>query len=196
MGAMAFSVTVLDMPWLVMLLLTQLPMPLLRSTPTRSPPTPTSMPWLTTTLDPALTPRRVTMALLPGRDITPSTFLTEGSSTSTTTPTTLTDMSPKSLTMALLLSPLLSLVSAMALPTVVSSVMVSLTVVSSIMVWWATVSELPMEDVPTSANPSGKDFQDTRDTIQDDRQRKHTDKILDNISAIFIYLLIINMNTL
>merc|ERR1739842_190626 len=200
-SAMALSATVLlvmasAMELLVMLLLTQLPMPLLRSTPTRSPPTPTSMPWLTTTLDPALTPRRLTMALLPGRDITPSTFLTEGSSTSTTTPTTLTDMSPKSLTMALLLSPLLSLVSAMALPTVVSSVMVSLTVVSSVMVWWATVSELPMEDVPTSANPSVKDFQDTRDTIQDDRQRKHTDKILDNISAIFIYLLIINMNTL
>merc|ERR1719228_1547123 len=176
------SVTELDMPWLVMLLLTQLPMP-----------------WLTTTLDPALTPRRLTMALLPGRDITPSTFLTEGSSMSTTTPTTLTDMSPKSLTMALLLSPLLSLVSAMALPTVVSSVMVSLTVVSSVMVsltvvssvmvWWATVSELPMEDVPTSANPSVKDFQDTRDTSEDDRRRKHTDKIFDNILAIFIYLL-------
>merc|ERR1712055_336651 len=99
-------------------------------------------------------------------------------------------------TMALLLSPLLSLVSAMALPTVVSSVMVSLTVVSSVMVWWATVSELPMEDVPTSAKPSVKDFRDTRDTIQDDRRRKHTDKILDNIFAIFIYLLIINMNTL
>merc|ERR1719186_881447 len=176
-SAMAFSVTVLAMELLVMLLLTQLPMPLLRSTPTRSLPTPTSMPWLTTTLDPALTPRSLTMALLPGRDITPSTFLTEGSSMSTTTPTTLTDMSPKSLTMALLLSPLLS-------------------VVSSVMVWWATVSELPMEDVPTSANPSVKDFQDTRDTTQDDRQRKNTDKILDNIFAIFMYLLIINMNTL
>merc|ERR1719228_2479764 len=93
------------------------------------------------------------MALLPGRDITPSTFLTEGSSTSTTTPTTLTDMSPKSLTMALLLSPLLSLVSAMALPTVVSSVMV----------WRATVSELPMEDVPTSVKPSVKVFK-TKET--------------------------------
>merc|ERR550517_1395104 len=179
------------MELLVMLLLTQLPMPLLRSTLTRSPPTPTSMPWLTTTLDPALMPRRLTMALLPGRDITPSTFPTEGSSMSTTTPTTLTDMLPKSLTMALLLSPLLSLVSAMALPTVVSSVMASLTVVSSVMVWWATVS-----DVPTSANPSVKDFQDTRDTTQDDRRQKHTDKILDNIFAIFIYLPIINMNTL
>merc|ERR1719430_1060384 len=112
-------------------------------------------------------------------DVTPSTFLTEGSSMSTTTPTTLTDMSPKSLTMALLLSPLLSVASVMASPTVVSSVMV----------WWATVSALPMEDVPTSANPSVKDFQDTRDTTQHDRRRKHTDKILDNIFAIFIHLL-------
>merc|ERR1719430_929388 len=129
-------------------------------------------------------PRSLTMALPPGRDITPSTFLTEGSSTSTTTPTTLTDMSLKSLTMALLPSPLLSLVSDMASPTVVSSDMV----------WWATVSELPTEELPTLAKPFVKDFQDTRDTTQDDRQRRHTDKILDNIFPIFIYLLI-NMNT-
>merc|ERR1711970_878286 len=124
------------------------------------------------------------MVPLPGRATTPSTSLTEGSSTSTTTPTTLMDMSPKSLTMALLPSPLLSLVLDMA----------SLTVVSSDMVWWATVSELPTEELPTSAKPFVKDFQDTRDTTQDDRQRRHTDKILDNIFPIFIYLLI-NMNT-
>ena len=62
------------------------------------------------------------------------------------------------------------------------------------MVWWATVSELPTEELPTSAKPFVKDFQDTRDTTQDDRQRRHTDKILDNIFPIFIYLLI-NMNT-
>merc|ERR1719222_418188 len=161
-SAMALLVTESAMALLVMLLLTQLPMPLLRSTPTRSRPTPTSMPWLTTTLDPVLTPRRLTMALLPGRDTTPSTFLTEGSSTSTTTPTTLMDMSPKSLTMALLPSLLLLLVSAMA----------SLTVVSSVMVWWATVSELPTEELPTSAKPSFKDFQDTRYTTQDDKTMK------------------------
>merc|ERR1719222_1059430 len=107
------------------------------------------------------------MALLPGRDTTPSTFLTEGSSTSTTTPTTLMDMSPKSLTMALLPSLLLLLVSAMASLTVVSSVMASPTVVSSVMVWWATVSELP-----TEAKPSFKDFQDTRYTTQDDKTMK------------------------
>merc|ERR1719430_515883 len=167
---------------------------LCQSTPTRCPLTPTSMPWLTTTLDPVSTPRRLTMAPLPGRATTPSTSLTEGSSTSTTTPTTLMDMSLKSLTMALLPSPLLSLVSAMASPTVVLSDMASPTVVSSDMVWWATVSELPTEELPTLAKPFVKDFQDTRDTTQDDRQRRHTDKILDNIFPIFIYLLI-NMNT-
>merc|ERR1712055_408313 len=148
------SVTVSAMLWLVMLWPT-----LSQSTLTRSPPTPTSMPWLTTTLDPVLTPRSLTMALLPGRDITPSTFLTEGSSTSTTTPTTLTDMSPKSPTMALLPSPLLSLVSAMASPTVVSSVMV----------WWATVSELPTEELPTLAKPSFKDFQETQLKMTDNK---------------------------
>merc|ERR1719500_859734 len=185
------------MELLVMPLLTQLPMPLLRSTPTRSPPTPTSMPWLMTTLDPVSTPRRLTMAPLPGRDTTPSTFLTEGSSTSTTTPTTLTDMLPKSPMMALLPSPLLLLVSAMASLTVVLSVMasptvvlldmVSPTVVLSDMVWWATVWELPTEELPTSVKSS---FKDTRDTTQDDRQRKQPDKTLDNIVPIFIYLLI------
>merc|ERR1711970_515441 len=117
------------------------------------------------------------MAPLPGRATTPSTSLTEESSTSTTTPTTLMDMSPKSLTMALLPSPLLLLVLDMA----------SLTVVLSDMA-------LPMEELPTSAKPFVNDFQDTRDTTQDDRQRRHTDKILDNIFPIFIYLLI-NMNT-
>merc|ERR1719308_488986 len=129
-------------------------------------------------------------APLPGRATTPSTCLTEGSSTSTTMPTTLTDMLPKSLMMALLPSPLLLLVSAMALPTVVSSDMASPTVVSSDVVWWATVSESPTEELPTSAKASFKDFQDTRDTIQEDRRRKQTDKILDNIFTIFIYLLI------
>merc|ERR1711874_547174 len=119
----------------------------------------------------------------------PSTSLTEESSTSTTTPTTLMDMSPKSLTMALLPSPLLSLVLDMASLTVVLSDMALPMVVSSDMVWWATVSELP-----TSAKPFVNDFQDTRDTTQDDRQRRHTDMILDNIFPIFIYLLI-NMNT-
>merc|ERR1719312_1250048 len=112
-----------------------------KSTLTRSPPTPTNMLWLTTTLDPALTPRSLTMALLPGRVTTPSTCLTEGSSTSTTTPTTSMDMLLKSLTMALLPSPLLSLVSAMASPTVVWSVMAS-----PMVAWSATVLELPTEE--------------------------------------------------
>merc|ERR1712055_109065 len=159
------SVTVSAMLWLVMLWPT-----LSQSTLTRSPPTPTSMPWLTTTLDPVLTPRSLTMAPLPGRATTPSTSLTEESSTSTTTPTTLMDMSPKSLTMALLPSPLLSLVLDMASLTVVSLDMASPMVVLSDMVWWATVSELPTEELPTSAKPFVKDFQDTRDTTQDDRQ--------------------------
>merc|ERR1719397_1253623 len=65
-------------------------------------------------------------------------------------------MSPKSLTMALLPSPLLLLVSAMALPTVVSSAMV----------WWATVSESPTEELPTSAEPRFEDLQDTRNATQ------------------------------
>merc|ERR1719430_1859694 len=125
---------------LVMQLLTQLPTLLLRSTLTRSPPTPTSMPWLTTTLDPVLTPRSPTMALLPGRDITPSTCPTAGSSTSTTTPTTSTDMLPRSLTMALLPSPLLLLVLVTESPTVVSSAMVLPTVV------WLILAKPIMEE--------------------------------------------------
>merc|ERR1712192_385648 len=133
------------MAWLVMLLLTQLPMPL-RSTLTRSPPTYPSMPWLTTTLDPVSTSRSPTMAPLPGRDITQSTCLTEGSSTSTITPTTLTDMLRRSLTMAPLPSPLPLLVSVMASPTVVLSVMASLMVVSLVM-----VLELPTEESLISA---------------------------------------------
>merc|ERR1712203_58337 len=134
----------LAMASLVMLLLTPLPTPLLRSTPTRSPPTPTSMPWLTTTLDPVSTPRSPTMALLPGRDTTQSTFLTEGSSTSTTTPTTSTDMLPRSLTMALLPSPLPLLVLVMELPTVVSSAMVLPTVV-----WLILAKQIMEEKRPT-----------------------------------------------
>merc|ERR1711970_730021 len=170
------------------------PMPLLRSTPTRSPLTPTSMPWLMTTLDPVSTPRSPMTVPLLGRDTTLSTCPTEGSSTSTTTPTTLMDMSPKSPTMALLPSPLLLLVSAMALPTVVLLAMASPTVVLLAMVWWATVSESPTEELPTSVEQRFEDFQDTRDTTEDDKQQKHTDKTLDNIHPIFIYLLI-NMNT-
>merc|ERR1712192_270280 len=83
---------------------------------------------------------------LPGRDITQSTCLTEGSSTSTIMPTISTDMLPRSLTMALLPSPLLLLVSVMASPTVVLSVMASLMVVSLVM-----VLELPTEESLISA---------------------------------------------
>merc|ERR1712203_1277451 len=122
-----------------------LPMPL-RSTLTRSPPTPTSMPWLTTTLDPVLTPRSPTMALLPGKDTTLSTCPTAGSSTSTTTPTTSTDMLPRSLTMALLPSPLPLLVLVTESPTVVLSVMASPMVVLLV-----TVLELPTEESLISA---------------------------------------------
>merc|ERR1719234_2887604 len=138
----------LAMAWLVMLLLTQLPMPL-RSTLTRSPPTPTSMPWLTTTLDPVSTPRSPTMAPLPGRDTTQSTCLTEESSMSTITPTISTDMLPRSLTMALLPSPLPLLVSVMASPTVVLSVMASLTVVLSVMATLTVVSLVMVLELPT-----------------------------------------------
>merc|ERR1719234_286051 len=106
-----------------------------------------------TTLDPALMLPRLTTAPLPGRDTTLSTCPTEGSSTSTTTLTTLMDTSLRSPTMALLHSPLLLLVSAMALLTVVWSGMASPTVVSSAMVWWATVSELPTEELPTLVEP-------------------------------------------
>merc|ERR1711874_345824 len=124
-----------------------------KSTPTRCPLTPTSMPWLTTTLDPVLTPRSLTMAPLPGRATTPSTSLTEGSSTSTTTPTTLMDMLPRSLTVALLPSPLPSLVSVMASPTVVWSVMASPMVASS-----ATVLELPTEEWLILAEKHARDL--------------------------------------
>merc|ERR1712128_31408 len=191
MGAMAFLVMVSAMAFLVIVsAMALLVMPLLRSTPTRSPPTSTSMPLLTTTLDPALTLPRLTTALLPGRVTTLSACLTAASSTSTTEPTMPKATLPRSHMTARLPTPLLSLVSDMASPTVVSSAMALLTVVSSVMVWWATVSEFPTEDFPTSAKPSFKDFQETRDTTQVDRQRKHTDKILDNIFSIFIYLLI------
>merc|ERR1711971_688365 len=103
-------------------------------------------PWLTTTLDPVSTPRSPTMAPLPGRDTTQSTCLTEESSMSTITPTISTDMLPRSLTMALLPSPLPLLVSVMASPTVVLSVMASLMVVSLVM-----VLELPTEESPILA---------------------------------------------
>merc|ERR1712112_88303 len=111
-SAMALLVTASLMELLVTPLLTQLPMPLLRSTPTRSPPTPTSMPWLTTTLEPVLTPRSLMMAPLPGKEATLSTFLTEGSSMSTTEPTMLKATSPRSpmtarLSSLMLLPPLL-----------------------------------------------------------------------------------------
>merc|ERR550517_2158820 len=106
----------------------------------KSPPTPTSMPWLTTTLDPVLTPRSPTMAPLPGRDTTLSTCPTAGSSTSTTTPTTSTDMLPRSLTMALLPSPLPLLVLVTESPTVVSSAMVLPTVV------WLILAKPIMEE--------------------------------------------------
>merc|ERR550517_546290 len=112
----------------------------------KSPPTPTSMPWLTTTLDPVLTPRSPTMALLPGRDTTLSTFPMEGSSTSTTTPTTSTDMLPRSLTMALLPSPLPLLVLVTESPTAVTSVTASPMVVLLVM-----VLELPTEESLKSA---------------------------------------------
>merc|ERR1719370_1103617 len=93
------------------------------------------------------------MAPLPGRATTPSTSLTEGSSTSTTTPTTLMDMLPRSLTMALLPSPRPSLVSVMASPTVVWSVMASPMVASS-----ATVLELPTEDWLILAEKHARDL--------------------------------------
>merc|ERR1711913_57363 len=99
------------------------------------------------------TPRSLTMAPLPGRATTPSTSLTEGSSTSTTTPTTLMDMLPRSLTMALLPSPLPSLVSVMASPTVVWSVMASPMVASS-----ATVLELPTEEWLILAEKHARDL--------------------------------------
>merc|ERR1711874_404333 len=88
-------------------------------------------------------PRSLTMAPLPGRATTPSTSLTEGSSTSTTTPTTLMDVLPRSLTMALLPSPLPSLVSVMASPTVASS---------------ATVLELPTEEWLILAEKHARDL--------------------------------------
>merc|ERR1719397_326013 len=120
-SAMALLGTALATELLVMLLLTQLPMPLLRSTPTRSPPTSTSMPWLMTTLDPVSTRLSLTTALLPGRATTLSTCLTAASSTSTTGPTMLKATSPRSPTTArlsslTLLLPLLPLL-ALLLPT-------------------------------------------------------------------------------
>merc|ERR1712055_523105 len=66
-----------------------------------------SMPWLTTTLDPALMPRRVTMALLPGKEATLSTSPTAESSTSTTEPTMPKATLPRSPTTARLSSPTL-----------------------------------------------------------------------------------------
>merc|ERR1719397_1431849 len=120
-SAMALLGTALATELLVMLLLTQLPMPLLRSTPTRSPPTPISMPLLMTTLDPVSTRLSLTTALLPGRATTLSTCLTAASSTSTTGPTMLKATSPRSPTTArlsslTLLPPLLQLL-ALLLPT-------------------------------------------------------------------------------
>merc|ERR1719228_1173775 len=141
--AMALLVTVLAMALLVMPLLTQSPMLLLRSTPTRSPPTSTSMQLLTTTLDPASTLPRLTTALLPGRATTLSTCLTVASSTSTTEPTMPKATSPRSPTTARLSSltllppllPMLSLVQLLPMPLLVQLLPLSLALLAPSATW-------------------------------------------------------------
>merc|ERR1719244_1853393 len=79
------------------------------STLTKSLPTPTSTMLLMTTVGQTSKPRRLMMEQQPGRDPTPWLSLMGGSSTSTTMPMMLRDMSPRSSMMALLPSLLLLL---------------------------------------------------------------------------------------
>merc|ERR1719244_323979 len=83
------------------------------STRMRSPPTPTSTMLLMTTVGQTSKPRRLMMEQQPGRDPTPWPSLMEGSSTSTTMPMMLRDMSLRLSMMALL--PSLRLLLAMEL---------------------------------------------------------------------------------
>merc|ERR1712200_119180 len=188
---------------LVTPLLIPLPMRLLRSTPTRSPPTPTSTPWLTTTPEPVSTLRSLTMALPPGRATTLSVCLMAGSSMLTTTPTTSMDTSPRSPTMArpssltllphLLPTPSLVLFSPTLLPVLLWSVLAT---ASPTVVLLAMALELPTEELPTSAEPKSEDVQDTRETTHADRGQPHATikRQLTTFNDIFIYLSI-NINT-
>merc|ERR1711935_1031735 len=108
------------LPLLMLLLLSMQPQPtmpllstLLLDTPyltwLRSPPTPTTMLWLTTTLEPPSTRERPMMATVLFKDLTLSTSLTAVSRLSTTTPTTMMASSLRSAMRALLPTPRLSL---------------------------------------------------------------------------------------
>merc|ERR1712128_285929 len=92
------------MPLLSMLLLATPPLTL-----QRSPPTPTTMLSLTTTLEPPSTRERQMMATVLFRDLTLSTSLTAVSRLSTTTPTTMMASSLRSAMRAPLPTPRLSL---------------------------------------------------------------------------------------
>merc|ERR1712128_102162 len=100
------------MPLLSMLLLATPPLTL-----QRSPPTPTTMLSLTTTLELPSTRERQMMATVLFRDLTLSTSLTAVSRLSTTTPTTMMASSLRSAMRAPLPTPRLSLLSGRLLPT-------------------------------------------------------------------------------
>merc|ERR1711942_530630 len=102
---LVMELLVMEWEWLVMEELLALGS---TSTLTRSPPTHTSTMLLMTTVGQTSKPRRLMMEQQPDRDPTPWLSLMEGSSTSTTMPMMLRDMSLRSSMMALL-PPLLSL---------------------------------------------------------------------------------------
>merc|ERR1719411_332587 len=97
---LATELLVMEWEWLVMEELLALAS---TSTLTRSPPTHTSTMLLMTTVGQTSKPRRLMMEQQPDRDPTPWLSLMEGSSTSTTMPMMLRDMSPRSSMMELLL---------------------------------------------------------------------------------------------
>merc|ERR1712117_597440 len=91
---MGFTLPLLStLPPLTTPLSTLLPTPLPRCTPMRSPPTSTSTPLPTTTPAPTSRLPRLTTALLPGLDLTPSPSLTAVPSTLNTLPTMSRDTS-------------------------------------------------------------------------------------------------------
>merc|ERR1719147_707776 len=106
MELLVMELLVMESGWLVM---EELLGQASTSTLTKSLPTHTSTMLLMTTVGQTSKPRRLMMEQQPGRDPTPWLSLMEGSSTSTTMPMMLRDMSPRSSMMALLPSLLLLL---------------------------------------------------------------------------------------
>merc|ERR1719411_154197 len=137
---LATELLVMEWEWLVMEELLALAS---TSTLTRSPPTHTSTMLLMTTVGQTSKPRRLMMEQQPDRDPTPWLSLMEGSSTSTTMPMMLRDMSPRSSMMELLLFLLL-------LPSLWSDMVLSDTVLSDMVLWDTVLLDMVLLDTVLS----------------------------------------------